>query len=111
MTKYKQEPFKDLTEALLWCAENKPVFHVGKLSDTESETWEVHEVRVCLADKQLHKAIEFKTKKIVVERWANVYDGLIVSSGYNSREDADEGSICGRIACIPLTGAYEVEVE
>lgn len=47
-------------------------------------------------------------KKIVIERWANVYrNGSEII--YNTKEDADNGASGNRIACVKLTGEYESE--
>lgn len=48
-----------------------------------------------------------KVEMIKVERWVNIYPGHITEGYYRSKEDADNGSIPNRIACVKLTGEYE----
>jgi hypothetical protein len=48
-----------------------------------------------------------KVKKII-ERWENIYCDRITSVFY-SKEQADKGAGPSRIACVKLTGEYEVE--
>jgi hypothetical protein len=56
-----------------------------------------------------------KSKKKVVKeikRWANVYGDCVACNDYVSREDADNHArIRNRVACVELTGTYEIEVE
>jgi len=42
--------------------------------------------------------------------WANVYTDGAISEGHLSRERADGASARSRIACVELTGRYEIEV-
>ena len=44
MTKYKYEKFENLTEALIWCAENKPILTSGETLDCSSLFWAVAHV-------------------------------------------------------------------
>ena len=55
-----------------------------------------------------------KPKKKVtrtVECWANVYELHTCIDCYLTKETADNSAGYGRIACVKLTGAYEVEVD
>lgn len=50
----------------------------------------------------------FKRKvKKSIERWANKYNTY--TSWHSTKEEADENRGYGRIACVKLTGEYEVE--
>lgn len=44
----------------------------------------------------------------VIERWANVYC-YGVGGGHDTKEAADENAGITRIACVKLTGSYEIE--
>lgn len=50
-----------------------------------------------------------RTVKKEVRGWANVYPKGRASGLYSSKESADYGADSGRIACVELTGTYEVE--
>jgi hypothetical protein len=56
-----------------------------------------------------------KVKKKVtkeVKKWVNVYAEFTICNDYYSREDADQqADHKRRIACVELTGTYEIEVE
>jgi hypothetical protein len=56
-----------------------------------------------------------KVKKKVtkeIKRWANVYADFSACNDYYTREDADfHVNRKMRIACVELTGTYEIEVE
>lgn len=50
-----------------------------------------------------------KMVKKTIERWENVYsDGSFIGITYPEKEIADECVIGDRIACVKLTGSYEV---
>lgn len=54
-----------------------------------------------------------KQKRMVtktVERWENIYHNGTMCI-YGSKEQADRAATSGRIACVKLTGTYEVEEE
>jgi len=55
-----------------------------------------------------------KVKKVVeVKRWVNVYNDNSEGNFYMTEEEADRWVFLNknRIACIELTGSYEIEVE
>lgn len=60
--------------------------------------------------ESLLKLIERPKKKVPVERRVNVYKDFI-STGHASQQLADNSANSDRIACVKLTGTYEVEVE
>ena len=47
--------------------------------------------------------------KKTVECWANIYDNHPDHKWYTSQFEADTRGFDGRIACVKLTGTYEVE--
>jgi len=50
-----------------------------------------------------------KKKKVKLTKWINVYRNH-PSYAYETRELADTYADCNRIACVEMTGEYEVEV-
>lgn len=47
-----------------------------------------------------------------ISRWANVYPDCVTCNDYYSKEEADSrANLSDRIACVELTGTYEVEEE
>ena len=57
-----------------------------------------------------------KKKKIKdkINRWVNVYyikNALSFSVCYDCKESADSMAVSDRLACVKLTGDYEIEVE
>ena len=60
---------------------------------------------------QLLKLIERPKKKVVFEAWANLYaQGLQQAPGmWRTKVEADRAAGSDRIACVQVTGEYEVE--
>lgn len=57
-----------------------------------------------------------RKEKRTVEMWANIYPGPLYSLSdsrlvFSTKEAADKQNLKDRIACVRLTGEYEVEVE
>lgn len=50
---------------------------------------------------------EWKEKK-TIERWVNIYKEGVWNSCYESKKIADSVAAGGRIACVKLTGEYEL---
>lgn len=50
---------------------------------------------------------EIKMKTVEIERWINVYKDSI-SYNYKTKDDANQMAAEDRIACIKLTGSYQV---
>lgn len=49
-----------------------------------------------------------KVKK-TIEAWVNVYPDNIGIIAFPSKAEADTGTLANRIACVKVTGEYEVE--
>ena len=50
-----------------------------------------------------------RTVKRTLKRWVNVYANNSGNHSFPTKEAADRYSALGRIACVELTGTYEVE--
>jgi hypothetical protein len=50
-----------------------------------------------------------KKRKVEVKVWANVYPMDDYYAFHNSKEKADEEAGLRRIACVEMTGVYEIE--
>jgi viroplasmin and RNaseH domain-containing protein len=107
MAKYKKEKFKDLEEALMWCADNKPICLYGKDDYMVKDTADTKIKELVKYWKDFRKAIEIKPEKRKIEVWVNVYpdDNTI---GYASKKDADRWASGNRIACIKLEKEIEI---
>lgn len=69
---YRKEKFKDRNEALIWCADNKPIYRTNGLLNNCPENWEVYTINTYWQD--WYKAIEVVPEKRTIEVWVNVYE-------------------------------------
>lgn len=68
---YRKEKFESRYEALIWSADNKPIYNSGDELRASSSGYLVGIVNDCWED--WHKAIEIVPEKRVIEVWVNVY--------------------------------------
>ena len=114
MTKYKKEKFESLEECVRWLVGGNNVFDNEGCLYTTKELNELTIERIDTWWEKQYKAIPIVTKtvEVEVERWVNIYPEY-VSSPYMTKDYADtisKATTPGRIACVKLTGSYEVEV-
>lgn len=84
---YKKEKFKDRNEALIWCADNKPIYRRDGFLDTNSVGWSVFFINGMW--QNWHKAIEIVPEKRVIEVWVNVQKNSKFIS-YDTEDDAEK---------------------
>lgn len=87
---------------------------------TEDGRWGSKDVNPTLLTIDEARAKGYDVPKVkrkvtkTISRWANVYpdEHLIACNDYHTREEADSNAnLSKRIACVELTGTYEVEEE
>ena len=84
----------------------------GKLVGYWQDTCQILEDGGCNYWVYEHALRKLKPKKKMVSKiavyWVNIYEGSDHGT-YTSEEDANDGQGDNRIACVKVTGSYEVE--
>ncbi len=95
---YRKEKFESRDEALIWCADNKPIYNRKDDFVLQSDMLKVFTINKLWKD--WHKAIEIVPEKRTIEVWVNVYPCGIE---YTSPEKANIHRDSGCIGTIKLS--------
>lgn len=80
----------------------RPAFKDSAYSFESEEGYLWQHMRTC------KEAFKKKKAKKIIERWANIYPDIMIDY-YATKKAADVWASSSRIACVKLTGKYEVE--
>ena len=97
---YKKEKFESRDEALIWCADNKPMYDHEDDLDSCPVNWDLLGINKYWI--RWHKAIEIVPEKRVIEVWFNVYPNSI-GEAYRTKDKAVRCSSTNSLGIIKIT--------